>query len=239
MNERNENADGTRLPEQPGPQGTGNQPRRRRGVSRQGQTTTGARAAGTGERSEDGRRDGSAHGGDGVGSAATVQPAPETSQDTGQRKDAAEPERSSGNCVGTGPRATTDPSGIAVARKKVKRRVWGRLKNIEVGERLYTFELRKATRDSSFKEVQPAGVLVRQRHSKHTTFISIDRLVGGGGRVVKIGEVEYTITLTKVGLEIQRHGVRVPRLLTYDALERQAKDQPELFTERDVEGRKK
>lgn len=102
-------------------------------------------------------------------------------------------------------------------KKKKKRKVFGRLKGIEVDgyEKVFTFELTKQ------------GLIVRPRSSKNRDLIPFNRLVGGGGYRV----AGYIINWAQTGIEIRtQHGKGV-QLVEWGALLNMAHRQPFLFHE--------
>lgn len=105
----------------------------------------------------------------------------------------------------------------AKERKKPVRRVWGRLKGVEVPgqDKVFTFEL------------TVAGVTVRKRNSRKVRTVGFERLASGGG-VVSGGR---TFTATDAGVEVSQDGSRAVRLVDWATLGNLAQRQPVLFPE--------
>jgi hypothetical protein len=97
----------------------------------------------------------------------------------------------------------------------MKRKVFGRLKNIEVGKALFTFELTKE------------GLKVRQRNSRTVKQLGFDRLTNGGGLEVLVGDKPIKFSLSSLGLHLQNG--KKEKVLSYELLSNAARDQMELF----------
>lgn len=100
-------------------------------------------------------------------------------------------------------------------KRRPVRRVFGRVKNVEVGSALFTFELTKV------------ALVVHRRRARRARDMALgfDRLVNGGG----FDRNGVKFALTAEGLELRRGKAR--KLLSYETLANFAADQPLLFPE--------
>lgn len=97
----------------------------------------------------------------------------------------------------------------------MKRKVFGRLKNVEVGTGLFCFELMKE------------GLRVRQRNSRTVKVMGFDRLTNGGGLEVLVDGKPVKFALSSQGLEMVNRGQRFKwEHLSYSNA---ARNQMELF----------
>lgn len=99
-------------------------------------------------------------------------------------------------------------------KKKPVRRLHARLKNVEVLDGLWTFEMTKQ------------GVTARQRNrrKKNAVAWSLATLASGGGLARQVNGAAYRFTLTEQGLE-------VVAVISFADLANMGRVQPELFPE--------
>jgi hypothetical protein len=105
-----------------------------------------------------------------------------------------------------------------VTKKKPVRHVWGRLRNVEAGDKLFTFQLTKV------------GLTIRQRNRRKMYTLGFDRLVAvcEGVMVPVPGELDMRFILQPDGVSIQQ-GKRNPKLITFKQLINLGRDQMVLF----------
>ena len=124
-------------------------------------------------------------------------------------------------------------------RAPAKRKVFARLKNQDVGQELYCFEMIKATRDRDGNTLTEAGVRWWKRRAHKKFLCTLDMIVGRKGRVCLVDGIEYQFMITKHGLEVQRAGFKKPKLIAFDVLVRLSIDQPEMFKDDEIKSKKK
>lgn len=100
--------------------------------------------------------------------------------------------------------------------KKV-RHVFGRMRNVECDEGVFTFEMRKD------------GVHCRKRNYRTVMKVDFATLAEGGVRPVKVEEGEYYFVLGKEGLTIHGKGFNDRRMISYQHLFNMSQKQPKLL----------
>lgn len=106
-----------------------------------------------------------------------------------------------------------------MAKNKKIRRVFGCVRGVEVGNRVWVFRLTKA------------GLTVHERNKRHSTdkLLPFDRLTEGGGHEWMDGGVTVRFAVTPGGLEVRRGGSRQVRVIPFPQLANMANPQPLLF----------
>ena len=104
------------------------------------------------------------------------------------------------------------------AKKKSKRTVFGRLRNIEACGSLYTFEMRKAEYDKSFNVTRSADIRYRRKASRTVTDVSFDEIINGTAFRFKVDGLEYNSTLSDDGVMVRQKGFKKWRCIPWASL---------------------
>lgn len=113
-----------------------------------------------------------------------------------------------------------------------KRKVFGRLRNVECKDAVYCFELHKTKYDKKTGEMSEQGGLhVRKRYSQKVTLLTFEHLANGAASEVEVLGMKYQFLLTATGLLAKKVGTKTKRLIPFEELVNASEKQPELFVE--------